>query len=83
MASSLYYSGDVDGALKQLQTSLTYDPKDAQSLFNLGMIRWRGKQDTKGAITAWEQLLKLNPALEENKKSQVQKLIADARKAQP
>ncbi len=35
LASCLYYNGDVDGALAQLQQSLRYDPKDANSLFNL------------------------------------------------
>ena len=79
MASCLYYSGDVDGALKQLDQSLKQDPKNANSLFNLGMIRWQGKNDSQGAVTAWQQLLKLNPNLENNKKAQVQRLIADAR----
>src|SRR5690242_7130125 len=57
MASCLYYEGDVDGALDQLRQSLAVDPKDANSLFNLGMIRWKGKGDTKGAMESWEQLL--------------------------
>jgi predicted Zn-dependent protease len=52
MASCLYYNGDVDGAISQLQRSLHYDPKDANSLFNLGMIKWQGKQDSKGALAA-------------------------------
>jgi cytochrome c-type biogenesis protein CcmH/NrfG len=30
-------------------------------LFNLGIVRWQGKLDPKGAVQAWEQLLKLNP----------------------
>src|SRR5208282_1857980 len=33
MASCLYYDGDVDGAIAQLQQSLHYSPKDANSLF--------------------------------------------------
>jgi len=78
MASCLYYAGDVDGALKQLAQSLKDDPKNADSLFNLGMIRWQGKNDVSGAVTTWKQLLKLNPNLEEQKKAQVQRLIADA-----
>lgn len=45
LASCLYYKGDVDGAISQLQQSLRYDPKDANSLFNLGVIKWQGKQD--------------------------------------
>jgi cytochrome c-type biogenesis protein CcmH/NrfG len=77
MASCLYYSGDVDGAIGQLQQSLHYDPKDANSLFNLGMIKWQGKQDSKGALTAWRQLLKSNPQLSAERKATVQKLMAD------
>jgi cytochrome c-type biogenesis protein CcmH/NrfG len=76
LASCLYYQGDVDGALKQLQQALTYNPKDANSLFNLGMIRWKGKGDTKGAAEAWKQLLESNPQLDSPKKTQVEKLLA-------
>ncbi|MGC2648043.1 MAG: tetratricopeptide repeat protein [Candidatus Sulfotelmatobacter sp.] len=39
-ASCLYYTGDVDGALAQLNQSLTYDPKHAGTLLNIGIIRW-------------------------------------------
>jgi len=78
MASCLYYDGDVDGAITQLQQSLQDSPKDANSLFNLGMIKWRGKKDSKGAVAAWQQLLKLNPQLSPDRKAQVQKLMADA-----
>ena len=80
LASCLFYEGDADGAIQQLQQSLNYDPKDANSLFNLGMIRLQGKNDPNGAVTAWQQLLKSNPKLASDKKSQVEKLIADARK---
>ena len=79
LASCLYYQGDADGAITQLQQSLHYDPKDANSLFNLGMIRLQGKNDPTGAVTAWRQLLKLNPTLAVDKKAAVQKLIAQAR----
>jgi cytochrome c-type biogenesis protein CcmH/NrfG len=77
MASCLYYNGDVDGAISQLQQALHYDPKDANSLFNLGMIKWQGKQDSKGALAAWQQLLKSNPQLSADRKATVQKLMAD------
>jgi cytochrome c-type biogenesis protein CcmH/NrfG len=77
MASCLYYNGDVDEAISQLQQSLHYDPKDANSLFNLGMIKWQAKQDSKGALAAWQQLLKLNPQLSAERKATVQKLMAD------
>lgn len=79
MAACIYYNGDVEGAISQLQQSLHYDPKDANTLFNLGMIKWQGKQDAKGAVAAWQELLKSNPQLADDKKATVQKLIADVK----
>jgi len=77
MASCLYYNNDVDGAISQLQKSLQYDPKNANALFNLGMIKWQGKQDSKGALAAWQELLKSNPELSPERKATVQKMMAD------
>lgn len=79
MASCLYYSGDVDGALTQLQRAVADSPKDANSLFNLGMIRWKGKSDVPGALQAWEQLLRSNPNMDSAKRKQVQDLIAQVK----
>ena len=76
MASCLYYSGDVDGAIAQLQQSLKYAPRDANSLFNLGMIRWKGKNDPAGAVAAWQELLQTNPTLD--RKPIVEQMIAEA-----
>jgi cytochrome c-type biogenesis protein CcmH/NrfG len=81
MASCLYYNGDVNGALAQLQQALSDAPGDANALFNTGMIRWKGNNDVKGALQAWKQLLKSNPKLETNKKAQVEKLIAEAKQS--
>jgi cytochrome c-type biogenesis protein CcmH/NrfG len=81
LASCLYYAGDADGAIKQLAQATTDDPKDANSLFNLGYIRWQAKKDSQGALAAWAQLLKTNPQLEPAKKAQVEKLMADVRQA--
>jgi cytochrome c-type biogenesis protein CcmH/NrfG len=77
MASCLYYTGDADGAIAQLQQSLKYDPKHAGTLFNLGMIRWKGKSDAQGAISAWQKLLSLYPNYE--RKAAVQQLIVEAK----
>jgi cytochrome c-type biogenesis protein CcmH/NrfG len=77
LASSLYREGDADGAIKELNQALTYDSKDANALFDLGMIKLQGKQDGKGAVAAWQQLLKSNPQLSVDRKAQVQKLMAD------
>jgi cytochrome c-type biogenesis protein CcmH/NrfG len=78
LASSLYRSGDVDGAIKQLEMALTYDPKDAYALFDMGMIKLQGKGDNKGAVAAWRRLLKTNPQLSEDRKAVVMKLMANA-----
>ena len=83
MASCLFYSGDPDGALAQLSQSLQYDPADANTLFNVGMIKLRGKKDAKGALAAWQQLLDKNPKLDSQRKTAVQKLIAEAKMKPP
>lgn len=76
MASCMYYTGDVDGALSQLNKSLTYDPKHAGTLMNIGIIKLQGKNDVKGAVTAWQTLLKLNPDFPQ--KEAIQHMIAGA-----
>lgn len=81
LASTLYYSGDVDGALKELQQALRDKPNDVNALFNLGMIKYRGKDDAPGAIAAWEQLLKAHPDLD--RKPAVEQLIAEAKEKAP
>jgi len=77
LASCLYYLGDVDGALAELNKSLTYDPKHAGTLMNIGIIKWKGKNDVDGAVAAWEKLLKLNPDFEN--KEMIQHLIDEAK----
>ena len=77
LASCLYYTGDVDGALAQLNKSLTYDPKHAGTLMNIGIIEWKGKNDPKAAVAAWEKLLKLNPDFPQ--KDVVEHMIAEAK----
>ena len=80
LASSLYYGGDVDGAVEQLQQVLKTDPKNANAMFNLGMMKWKGKDDAAGAIATWQELLRSNPHLD--RKSTVEQMIAEA-KSQP
>jgi cytochrome c-type biogenesis protein CcmH/NrfG len=77
LSSCLYYTGDVDGALAELNRALTYDPTHAGTLFNIGMIKWKGKNDAEGAVGSWQKLLKLNPKYEN--KEVVEKLIAQAK----
>jgi cytochrome c-type biogenesis protein CcmH/NrfG len=77
LASCLYYSGDADGAVSQLNEVLKENPKDVNALFNLGMIKYQGKNDAAGAIAVWERLLKNNPNLD--RKPIVEQLIAEAK----
>ena len=77
LASSLYRNGDIDGAIAQLNQALKYEPKDANALFDLGMIKLQGEGDGKGAIAAWQRLLKTNPELTPDRKTTVLKLMAD------
>ena len=78
-ASCMYYTGDVDGALAQLNQSLTYDPKHAGTLMNIGIIKWRGKNDANGAIAAWEQLLQYHPDFPQ--KDLVQQMLTQAKQS--
>lgn len=77
LASCLFYQGDVDGAIAQLEKSLTYDPRHAGTLLNLGIVRWKGKSDAPGAIDAWNRLLKYHPDFDN--RQMVEQMIAEAR----
>jgi cytochrome c-type biogenesis protein CcmH/NrfG len=77
LGTSIWYTGDADGAIAEFQTALKYRPDHPGTLFNLGIVRWQGKLDPKGAVQAWEQLLKLNPNYPE--KQQVQEYIDRAK----
>ena len=79
LASCLYYSGDTDKALSELNYALKYNPKDTNALFNLGMIRFQGKNDPAGAVAAWQKLLKANANLE--RRPLVEELIKEANAA--
>jgi cytochrome c-type biogenesis protein CcmH/NrfG len=77
MASCMYYLGDIDGALAQLNKSLTYDPKHAGTLINIGIIKWKGKNDVDGAVATWQKMLKLNPDFQN--KEMIEHMIAEAK----
>jgi cytochrome c-type biogenesis protein CcmH/NrfG len=68
MGTAMFYLGDSDKALAEFQKSLSYKPNHPNTLFNSGIVKWQGKNDAKGAIAAWEQLLKTNPNYPERQK---------------
>jgi cytochrome c-type biogenesis protein CcmH/NrfG len=78
-ASCMYYTGDVDGALAQLNQSLAYDPKHAGTLMNIGIIKWRGKNDVDGAVAVWEKLLQYHPDFPQ--KDLVQQMLTEAKQS--
>ena len=61
LGTALWYMGDADKAIAEFQRSLRSRPGHPATLFNLGVVRWQGKMDPKGAVEAWEELLKQNP----------------------
>jgi cytochrome c-type biogenesis protein CcmH/NrfG len=77
MGTAYWYTGNAEKALAAMEMSLKYRPGHPQTLFNLGWVRWQGKQDPKGAIEAWQQLLKANPNYPQ--RQQVEQYIAKAK----
>lgn len=77
MGTAYWYTGNAEKALAAMEASLKYRPGHPQTLFNLGWVRWQGKQDPKGAIEAWQQLLRANPDYPQ--KQQVEQYIAKAK----
>jgi len=77
MGTAYWYAGNADKAVAAMEISLKYRPGHPQTLFNLGWVRWQGKADPKGAIEAWQQLLKANPDYPQ--KEQVEQYIAKAK----
>ena len=77
MGIAYYYTGDADRALKEFDQALKDDPRHAQTLYNIGVVKLGGKNDAKGAVAAWETLLKIAPSYPERAK--VESMITDAR----
>jgi cytochrome c-type biogenesis protein CcmH/NrfG len=76
MGTALWYTGNVDASLLQLDTALSFEPNNPNTLFNRGVVRWQGKQDAAGAIADWKKLLATNPNYPG--RSQAEQLIAQA-----
>lgn len=77
MGTCLWYQDNPDAAIKEFETSLSYSPNHAGTLFNMGVVKWQGKHDPKGAVAAWEKLLQTNPNHPEREK--ILSLIARAK----
>jgi tetratricopeptide (TPR) repeat protein len=61
MGTAIWYSGDPDQAIREYEQALKDEPDHPQTLFNMGVVKWQGKQDGKAALKLWEKLLAANP----------------------
>jgi cytochrome c-type biogenesis protein CcmH/NrfG len=75
--TAYWYTGDPDKAIASFEKALAIRPNHPGTLFNLGIVKWQGKKDPKGAVVAWEKLLQANPDYPQ--KDQVQMLIERAK----
>ncbi len=77
LANAQAMGGKGDEALATLNKALQVDPKSANALYNLGMLKWQVKGDLNGAIACWETLVKTNP--KHPQIEQVKELIKQAK----
>jgi cytochrome c-type biogenesis protein CcmH/NrfG len=77
MGVAYFNSGNPDQALKEFDRALKDDPKHVQTLFNVGVVKLAGKNDPKGAIAAWESLLKIAPDYKDRAK--LETMMAEAK----
>ena len=77
MGICYYYTGNADRALQEFDRALKDDPKHSQTLFNEGVVKMQGKNDAKGAIAAWEELLRIDPGYRD--RARVESMLAEAR----
>ncbi len=61
LATCYYNLGEHDRALQILDRILQYRPNFPMAMFNKGIVLQVGKNDSRGAIAAWEALLQANP----------------------
>jgi cytochrome c-type biogenesis protein CcmH/NrfG len=77
LGTAYFYLGDSKTAVAKFGEALKHNPTHANALFNLGIVKWQGLKDPKGAIEAWERLLKTNPNYEQ--KDHVRELMERAK----
>lgn len=78
MATAYWYIGNADAAIAEFNKALTYAPNNPNTLFNLGLVKWKGKMDGAGATADWEKLLAANPNYQG--KDNVDQMLAEVRK---
>jgi len=73
--------GDPDRAIAEFKKAAQDDPKHVNSRYNMGVVLLHDKADIKGAIQAWEEFLKVEPAgpRAENIRNQMEKMRSMAK----
>jgi cytochrome c-type biogenesis protein CcmH/NrfG len=77
LANAQFYGGGQAKAMASLDRALQLDSTYADALFNLGMMKFKVQDDSKGAITCWEKLLKAHP--DHPGRAQVEQMIVRAK----
>jgi len=80
MGTAYWYMGDANRALAEFDMALAHVPDNPNTLFNRGLVKWRGKADLTGALADWDRLLATDPAYAQRDK--VQEMIAEVKKLQ-
>jgi tetratricopeptide (TPR) repeat protein len=75
MATAYWYLGNADSAIAEFNKALAYEPNNPNTLFNLGIVEWKGKMNASGAANAWRRLLAANPNYEG--KHKVEQMLAE------
>lgn len=64
MGTAYWYMGNADAALAEFDKALDYAPNNPNTLFNRGLVMWRGKHDAARAVADWQKLLDTAPNYE-------------------
>ncbi len=77
MGTAFWYMGNSDRALAEFDKALTVVPIDPNTLFNRGLVRWKGKADTAGALADWNKLLASYPQYQ--RRALVEQLLSEVK----
>jgi tetratricopeptide (TPR) repeat protein len=77
MGTAFWYMGNVDKALAEFDMALTFVPNNPNTLFNRGLVRWKGKADAAGAVADWNKLLASYPSYQG--REQVEQLLSEVK----
>ena len=79
MGTAFWYMGNADKAIEEFNKALAYVPDNPNTLFNLGLVEWKGKGNAAGAVAAWKKLLAAHPGYEQI--DQVEEMLAEVKQA--